>query len=108
MIDSQGGARVLVVDDDANVTALLKRLLMKDDYVVDVASNGASALAAIAARLPDVILLDVVMPDVDGFTLCRRLKADAVTRFIPVILVTGLGDQDKRVEGAESGADEFL
>ena len=102
------GGRVLVVDDDEGVRSLLKRLLTREGYVVDVAHDGAAALAAVGSDLPDVILLDVVMPDVNGFDLCRRLKTDTATRLTPVILVTGLADQEKRIEGAHAGADEVL
>lgn len=106
--DSPAGGRVLVVDDDQGVAELLKRLLIKGGYVVDVAHDAAAAMAAVGSNLPDVILLDVVLPDVNGFELCRRLKTDPATRLTPVVLVTGLADQEKRIEGADAGADEFL
>jgi putative two-component system response regulator len=102
------GARVLVVDDDPGVSALLERLLTKDGYSVCVAADAASALAAVASHNPDVILLDVVFPGSDGFTLCQRLKRDAVTRLTPVILVTGLIDRESRIKGRQAGADDFL
>jgi putative two-component system response regulator len=102
------GARVLVVDDDEGITALLKRLLEKEGYVVDTATDGQSALDAIAAHQPDVVLLDVVLPGIDGFTLCKRIKTETATRLTPVVLVTGLGDRETRIESAEVGADEFL
>jgi len=108
MADIVAGARVLVVDDDEGATALLKRLLVREGYVVDTASGGASALAAIATNLPDVILLDVIMPDVNGFALCRRLKNQAATRLTPVIMVTSLSDREPRIEGADVGADDYL
>jgi putative two-component system response regulator len=108
MNESVAGARVLVVDDDQGVASFLKRLLARDGYAVDIASDGESALRAIATSPPDVILLDVVLPDVDGLVLCKRLKNEAATRLTPVILVTGLADQEKKVQGADAGADEFL
>jgi putative two-component system response regulator len=108
MNESVAGARVLVVDDDQGVASFLKRLLIRDGYVVEIATDGDSALKTIATFSPDVILLDVVLPDVDGLALCKRLKSETATRLTPVILVTGLADQDKKVQGADVGADEFL
>src|SRR3954462_1665292 len=90
--------RVLVVDDEAGISGLLRRWLSRDGYSVRIAADGAQALAAIAEEPPDVILLDVVMPDMDGFTICRRLKNDPSTRLTPVILVTGLADRDTRID----------
>jgi putative two-component system response regulator len=108
LTDFPVGGRVLVVDDEEGVTSLLKRLLVREGYVVDIAHDSESALAAIKSNVPDVILLDVVMPGINGFELCRRLKTDPSTRLTPVILITGLADQEKRIEGADAGADEFL
>ena len=108
MSDSVAGARVLVVDDDQGVAAFLKRLLVKEGYVVDTAFDGESALKAVTTSQPDVILLDVVLPGLDGFELCQRLKNQAATRLTPVILVTGLADREKKIAGADVGADEFL
>jgi putative two-component system response regulator len=108
MTNMINGARVLVVDDDPGVSALLERLLTKDGYSVCVAADAASALAAVASHNPDVILLDVVFPGSDGFTLCQRLKRDPATRLTPVILVTGLIDRESRIKGRQAGADDFL
>jgi putative two-component system response regulator len=100
--------RVLVVDDDPGVLALLSRLLAHDGYLVHVAGDVESALAGVAAHNPDVILLDVMFPGGDGFTLCRQLKRDTATRLTPIILVTGLSDRESRIKGREAGADDFL
>ncbi len=102
------GARVLVIDDDPGVSTLLERMLTKEGYSVCVAGDAASALEAVASHKPDVILLDVVFPGGDGFTLCQTLKRDAVTRLTPVILVTGLIDRESRIKGRLAGADDFL
>lgn len=102
------GARVLVVDDDPGVSSLLTRLLTTEGYSVCVAADAASALEAVASHNPDVILLDVVLPDGDGFVLCQTLKRDALTRMTPVILVTGLTDRESRIKGRQAGADDFL
>ena len=101
-------ARILVVDDiEANVR-LLEAKLTAEYYEVLAASDGPTALALAAAESPDIILLDVMMPGMDGFEVCRRLKDDPATRHIPVVLVTALDGRHDRVKGLECGADEFL
>jgi len=101
-------ARILVVDDvEANVR-LLEAKLTAEYYDVISASDGPSALKLAAAEQPDIILLDVMMPGMDGFEVCRRLKDDPVTRHIPIVLVTALDGRQDRVTGLEAGADEFL
>jgi two-component system cell cycle response regulator len=101
-------ARILVVDDiEANVR-LLEAKLSAEYYDVLVAYDGPTALAMAAAEKPDIILLDVMMPGMDGFSVCRRLKDDPETRHLPVVLVTALDGRSDRVAGLEAGADEFL
>jgi len=101
-------ARILVVDDvEANVR-LLEAKLNAEYYDVLVAYDGPTALAVAAAEKPDIILLDVMMPGMDGFAVCRRLKDDPETRHIPVVLITALDGRSDRVNGLEAGADEFL
>jgi two-component system cell cycle response regulator len=101
-------ARILVVDDiEANVR-LLEAKLTAEYYDVSVANDGVTALAKAAAELPDIILLDVMMPELDGFEVCRRLKTDPVTRHIPVVLVTALDGRRDRLTGLDAGADDFL
>ncbi|WP_428154766.1 PleD family two-component system response regulator [Brevundimonas sp.] len=101
-------ARILVVDDvDVNVR-LLEAKLTIEYYDVLSCNDGASALAIAAEHQPDLILLDVMMPGMDGFETCRRLKAQAETRHIPVVLVTALDGRQDRIRGLEAGADDFL
>ena len=100
--------RVLVVDDEAGISGLLRRWLSRDGYSVRTAADGSEALTAIAEEPPDVILLDVVMPDMDGFSICQRVKNDPSTRLTPVIMVTSLADRDSRINGLAAGADDFL
>ena len=101
-------ARILVVDDiEANVR-LLEAKLSAEYYQVLTAYDGPTALALAAAERPDIILLDVMMPGMDGFEVCRRLKDDPLTRHIPVVMVTALDGRNDRVAGLEAGADEFL
>src|SRR5579859_6557821 len=101
-------ARILVVDDiEANVR-LLQAKLEAEYYEVLTASDGPTALALAAAEKPDIVLLDVMMPGMDGFAVCRRLKDDIETRHIPVVLLTALDGRADRIAGLEAGADEFL
>jgi two-component system cell cycle response regulator len=101
-------ARILVVDDlDANLR-LLEARLAAEYYEVLTATDGPSGLERAAADHPDIILLDVMMPGMDGFTVCRRLKEDPDTRHIPVVLVTALDGRADRVAGLDAGADDFL
>jgi putative two-component system response regulator len=106
--DGSTPATVLVVDDDDSARHLLTCLLSRQGYTVESAPDGAAALAAVRERGPDVVLLDVIMPGLDGFEVCRRLKGDPATRLTPVVLVTGADDPAHRVEGLAAGADDFL
>lgn len=101
-------ARILVVDDNPLNVKLLAAKLAKDYYAVITAQNGKEALQKAVRDQPDIILLDIMMPEVDGFEVCRRLKADPATRHIPVVMVTALSDVADRVHGLEVGADDFL
>src|SRR5688572_24927890 len=101
-------SRVLVADDTESIRSLFRRLLIADGHDVVSASDGTAALEAVQRHQPDVILLDVGMPSMDGLEVCRRLKADPATRLTPVVLVTGQSDLTDRIRGIEAGADEFL
>jgi putative two-component system response regulator len=99
---------VLVVDDIAGNTRLLESLLAPDGHTVRTAANGLEALRVVRAEHPDLVLMDVMMPHVDGFEACRAIKQDPSTRLIPVVLVTALNDTDSRIRGIDAGADDFL
>jgi len=101
-------SRVLVADDADRVRSLFVRLLSTDGHEVISASNGEAALDAVQRNQPDVILLDVDMPGIDGLEVCRRLKADPATRLTPIVIVTGQASVRDRIRGIEAGADEFL
>ncbi len=101
-------ARLLVVDDNPLNVKLLAAKLTREYYIVLTAENGARALELAAREKPDLILLDIMMPEMDGFEVCRRLKASPATKNIPVIMVTALSDVSDRVRGLEAGADDFL
>ncbi len=100
--------RILVVDDIAVSARMLSAKLVAEYYDVIVAEDGPTALRMAKANDPDVILLDVMMPGMDGFEVCRRLKQDVDTAHIPVVMVTALTDLAERVRGLEAGADDFL
>ncbi|MGH7017201.1 MAG: response regulator, partial [Caulobacteraceae bacterium] len=101
-------ARILVVDDiEANIR-VLEAKLSAEYYEVLTAMDGEGALAVAAAQKPDVILLDVMMPVMDGFEVCRRLKERPETAHVPVVLVTALDGRADRIAGLEAGADDFL
>ncbi|MCS6910845.1 MAG: hybrid sensor histidine kinase/response regulator [Anaerolineales bacterium] len=101
-------ASVLVVDDDPHNLELLTRVLEPQGFGVLAAEDGEDGLALAHTHLPDVILLDVLMPQPDGYEVCRRLKADPVTLYIPIVLITALRGARERARGAEAGADEFI
>src|SRR6202008_1622417 len=101
-------ARVLVVDDILSNVKLLEAKLSAEYFEVITAFNGEQALAKVADELPDIILLDVMMPGMDGCEVCRRIKAAPKTAHIPVNLVTALDQPSDRVTGLEAGADDFL
>lgn len=100
--------RVLVVDDEEPGQRVLRHVLEREGYVVELASDGTSAVSAIAANPPDVVILDVVLPGLNGFEVCRRVRADARLRLTPIIMVTGHDAHAERVEGLSAGADDFL
>ncbi len=99
---------VLVVDDSAANRELIEACLAGIDCRVRLAGDGPSALAAIEAAPPDLVLLDVQMPGMDGYTVCRRLKASSTLRLVPVVMITALDRSDDRVQALEAGADDFM
>ncbi len=101
-------ARVLIVDDLPQNVKLLEAKLTNEYYDVAAAYSGSQALAKVKGFSPDIVLLDVMMPDMDGFETCRRLKADPETAYIPVVMITALSDVADRVKGLEAGADDFI
>src|SRR6476469_7340389 len=101
-------ARILVVAVVLAKDKILEARLSAEYFAVLIASNGAEALSICTRAECDIILLDVMMPDMDGFEVCRRLKSNPATHFIPVVIVTALDSPSDRVRGLESGADDFL
>lgn len=101
-------ARILIVDDVPANLELLKGHLAAEGYQVLVAHSGQEALEVVEREVPDLVLLDVVMPHMDGFEVCRRLKASTATYFVPVIMVTALDEVEYKVLGMRAGADDFV
>jgi putative two-component system response regulator len=100
--------RILVADDDPCNARFFQQVLTAEGHEVCLAGDGAEALALIAASKPELILLDLDMPQVDGYEVCRRVKRDPATRFIPIIVITGDEDVDSKLRCWELGADDFL
>ena len=105
--DGTVAGTVLVVDDLPQNVQLLDAVLSPRGYVVVPAASGEEAFEAVAARQPDLVLLDIVMPGIDGYEVCRTLRGQPATRFLPVVMITAHGDQAK-VKAIEAGADDFL
>jgi len=105
---TDGHQRVLIVDDDAGVREILSILLSDEGFQVAVASNGREALNRAVELLPDVVLLDIMMPDLDGLEVCRELRAHPKTRYVCILLVTARAASADKVAGLRAGADDFV
>ncbi|MFI9470523.1 response regulator transcription factor [Streptomyces sp. NPDC052492] len=101
----EAGARVLVVDDDPTVAEIVTGYLDRAGYVVDRAGDGPDALARAAAHWPDLVVLDLMLPGMDGLEVCRRMRGQGP---VPVIMLTARGDEDDRILGLEVGADDYV
>ncbi len=98
--------RVLVVDDDPTVSDVVRRYLEQDGCQVRLVGDGLAALAAVSAEVPDIVVLDLMMPGMDGLEVCRRLRHE--TPDLPVVMLTALGEESDRVMGLEVGADDYV
>jgi len=101
-------AYVLIVDDEADLASLVEFNLKQAGLETAIASTGARAMELARARLPDVVLLDVMLPDLSGKEVCRQLRADPKTREVPIVMLTARGEEADRVEGFEVGADDYV
>ncbi|MBF0118349.1 MAG: response regulator [Desulfobacterales bacterium] len=99
---------ILIVDDESAILNMLESLLMATNLNLIMANNGTEALKKAYESHPDLILLDVMMPDIDGFDVCKKIRSEPQLSDIPIIMITGLDDQDSRLMGIESGADDFI
>ena len=105
MVVSPGARRILVVDDDPMVASTVQRVLRPEGYEVDVALGGGQALEQARAKRPDLVVLDLMMPGIDGLEVCRRLRADGD---LPILMLTARSGTADRVKGLDSGADDYL
>lgn len=103
-----GRARILVVEDAANDIRLLGTLLSEQGYGVSVARSGEEALEQIERELPNLLLLDVILPGLSGYDVCARVRAAPATRNLPVLMITALQPDEDRQRGLDAGADDFL
>jgi DNA-binding response OmpR family regulator len=100
--------RVLVVEDDPDIAQLVAHYLEKSGFSVDLLTNGRDALASIAAHAPDVLVLDLMLPQVDGLEICRVVRGNDATAAIPIIMLTARAEESDRIVGLEIGADDYL
>lgn len=101
-------AQILVVDDDAQVQRSIKRILEEDNYSVITASSGEEALALIANNPPDLVVLDIIMPEMDGIEVCRRIRADPFSARLPVLFLTAKSRPTDVARGLDAGGDDYL
>ncbi len=101
-------SRILIVDDDPFARESIEALLFKEGYHLTFAEDGHQALKKAGEIIPDLILLDVMLPDMDGFEVCQKIRNDPVLFEIPIIFITALDDRDSLHEGIRAGADDFL
>ena len=101
-------ARILVVEDSPDIAELLRHYLERAGHFVEQLATGREVLAHSQLTAPDVILLDVMLPDRDGMTVCQQLRSDRTTSAIPILMLTARGEPENRVEGLDSGADDYL
>jgi len=99
---------ILAVDDDIDILELVEASLTADGFDVITASDGRGALESAKDHAPDLILLDLMMPEMDGFEVIERLKSDAATRTIPVIMLTAKAQTHEKIQGLRSGADDYI
>jgi DNA-binding response OmpR family regulator len=99
---------VLVVEDDTQINELLGAYVQIAGYEYRAALDGAGALAAVRERLPSLIILDLMLPDTDGFEVCKRLKSDERTKSVPVVMLTALDREEQRKKGIECGAVKYM
>jgi diguanylate cyclase (GGDEF)-like protein/PAS domain S-box-containing protein/putative nucleotidyltransferase with HDIG domain len=108
MVNSIDAADIMIIDDQSENLKLLRDLLREQGHSVRTANSGELALASIKAKVPDLVLLDIKMPGIDGYEVCRRLKADLDTQEIPIIFLTALNDREDKVKGFKLGGSDFI
>jgi DNA-binding response OmpR family regulator len=100
--------RILIVEDDADIAALIAHYLDKAGYGSEIVSDGAQALATAEASPPDLVILDLMLPGLNGLEVCKALRAHAPTAALPIIMLTARGEESERILGLDSGADDYV
>jgi two-component system, OmpR family, alkaline phosphatase synthesis response regulator PhoP len=100
--------RVLVVEDDPDIAQLMRHYLEKAGHAVEVLDTGGSVMSRLRADRPDLLILDLMLPETDGLTICTAIRSDPATALIPIIIVTARGDEADRISGLELGADDYV
>src|SRR6476620_125278 len=100
--------RILIVEDDPDIAHLVARYLTKAGFVTEHIASGREAMQVMTARTPDLLVLDLMLPHVDGLEICRRVRADASTAALPIIMLTARAEESERIVGLELGADDYL
>jgi two-component system alkaline phosphatase synthesis response regulator PhoP len=100
--------RILVVEDDPDIADLIRRYLEKSGYTVQRVSSGGAVMPAVRSEKPDLVVLDLMLPELDGLMVCQALRADPATAAIPIIVVTARADESDRIAGLELGADDYV
>jgi len=100
--------KILIVDDELDTLLPLKRALEMEDFNVVEAQDGVEALEKVRSEIPDLVLLDLMLPKINGFEVCQRLKQDETTSSIPIIMLTAKGETSDKIEGIEIGADDYV
>jgi DNA-binding response OmpR family regulator len=105
---NQGTKKVLIVEDEADIAALIKMYLEKDGYQTAYARTGVEGWHALTAERPDMVILDLMLPEMDGLELCKKLRNTAETAFLPVIMLTAKAEESDTIVGLELGADDYV
>jgi two-component system alkaline phosphatase synthesis response regulator PhoP len=100
--------RILIVEDDHDIAALIAHYLEKAGYGSEIVADGAQALAAAKSTSPDLVILDLMLPGIDGLEVCRALRLDPRTAALPIIMLTARGEESERILGLDSGADDYV
>jgi len=101
-------ARILVVEDDQDIAQLVGRYLDKAGFITEIVSSGRDALTTIGARPPDLVVLDLMLPQIDGLEICRAVRANRKVSAVPIIMLTARGEESDRIVGLELGADDYV
>jgi DNA-binding response OmpR family regulator len=100
--------KVLIIEDDPDTSSLVAQYLTREGYSVGVAADGVKGLRQIKENFPDLLILDVILPEMDGFEVCRKLRGDPATSRLPILMLTALGEESDKVVGLELGTDDYV